>query len=338
MSIIPATFQAFRIHDNSQGYRSAIEEISIDDLAEGDVTIRVEWSSINYKDALAATGKGKILKRYPMSGGIDVAGTVVESASDQFQPGDEVLANGSGLGENRDGGYAQFLRLKSDWVVPLPPGLTAREAMGLGTAGFTAAMCLYRMEANGQKPENGPIVVTGASGGVGTVAINLLTSAGYEVHAITGKVEEFDWLEQLGASQCISRHDLHWGQKPLEKAIWAGSIDNVGGDMLAGISRVVDLWGNIACCGMAGGHGLHGTVFPLILRGVSFLGVSSSNCPIAVRKMLWERLANDWKPPLLDEIIKQEVQLDGMEPVFTSMMEGKSLGRTVVNIAADSDR
>jgi len=332
MSDIPSSFRAFRIHDDSQGYRSGVEDISIDDLAEGDVTIQVGWSGINYKDALAATGKGKILRRYPMAGGIDVAGTVVESASEQFQPGDEVLANGSGLSEDRDGGFAQYLRLRSEWVVPLPSGLTAREAMGLGTAGFTAAMSLYRMEANGQKPENGPIVVTGASGGVGSVAIDLLTNAGYEVHAITGKVEEFDWLEHLGATQCISRHDLHWGQKPLEKTIWAGCIDNVGGDMLAGISRVINVFGNIACCGMAGGHGLHTTVFPLILRGVSFLGVSSSNCPIDIRKMLWGRLANEWKPPHLDEIIKREVDLDSMEPVFLDMMEGKSLGRTVVKI------
>jgi len=332
MSNIPSSFRAFRIHDDSQGYRSGVENISIGDLAKGDVTIEVGWSSINYKDALAATGKGKILRRYPMAGGIDVAGTVVESASDRFQPGDEVLANGSGLSEDRDGGFTQYLRLQSDWVVPLPSGLTAREAMGLGTAGFTASMCLYRMEANGQKPENGPIVVTGASGGVGTVAIDLLTNAGYEVHAITGKVEEFDWLEHLGATQCISRHDLHWGQKPLEKTIWAGCIDSVGGDMLAGISRVINVFGNIACCGMAGGHGLHTTVFPMILRGVSFLGVSSSNCPIDIRTMLWQRLADEWKPPHLDEIIKREVDLDGMEPVFHDMMEGKSLGRTVVKI------
>ncbi len=332
MNSIPASFRAFRIHNDDKGYRSGIDDISIDDLAEGDVTIRVAWSSVNYKDALAATGKGKILKRYPMAGGIDVAGTVVESGSDDFQAGDEVLANGSGLSEDRDGGYSQYLRLRSDWVVPLPKGLTAREAMGLGTAGFTAAMCLYRMEANGQRPENGPIVVTGASGGVGSVAIDLLSHAGYEVHAITGKVEEFDWLESLGATQCISRHDLHWGQRPLEKANWAGCIDTVGGDMLAGISRVIDLWGNIACCGMAGGHGLNTTVFPLILRGVSLLGISSSNCPIDTRKMLWNHLANEWKPPHLDEIIKREVPMDGMETVFENMMNGKSLGRTVVNI------
>ena len=332
MSSIPESFRAFRIHNDSKGYRSGIDDISLDDLAEGDVTIRVGWSGINYKDALAATGKAKVLKRYPMAGGIDVAGTVVESSCERFEPGDEVLANGSGLSEARDGGYSEFLNLASDFIVPLPTGLSQREAMGLGTAGFTAALCLYRMEANGQKPADGPIVVTGASGGVGTVAIDLLTSAGYEVHAITGKVKEFDWLEHLGARQCISRHDLHWGQKPLEKATWAGCIDNVGGDMLAGISRVINLWGNIACCGMVGSHGLHTTVFPMILRGVSLLGISSANCPIDTRKLLWDRLANEWKPPHLAEIIRNEVPLTGMEPVFENMLNGNSLGRTIVKI------
>jgi len=333
MSSNPESFRAFRIHDDDEGYRSEIETISLNDLSEGEVTIRVGWSGINFKDALAATGKGKILRRYPLVGGIDVAGTVVESSCDQVKPGDRVLANGSGLSEVRDGGYSEYLRLSSDIVVPLPDGLTMREAMGLGTAGFTAAMSLFRMEANGQKPEMGPIVVTGASGGVGTVAIDLLTAAGYEAHAITGKVEEFDWLERLGATQCISRHDLHWGQKPMEKVSWAGCIDSVGGDMLAGIYRVIDLWGNIACCGMAGGHGLNATVFPLILRGVSLLGISSANCPISMRRDLWNRLGNEWKPPHLDEIIKQEVTLDTMETVFNDMMNGRSLGRTVVKIS-----
>jgi len=333
MSSIPETFRAFRIHDDDEGYRSGIDNIALEDLSEGEVTIQVAWSGINFKDALAATGKGKILRRYPLSGGIDVAGVVVESKSDQVEVGDRVLANGSGLSEVRDGGYSEYLRLTSDIVVPLPESLSMREAMGLGTAGFTAAMSLHRMEACGQNPGMGPIVVTGASGGVGTVAINLLTAAGYEAHAITGKVEEFDWLEHLGARQCISRHDLHWGQKPLEKASWAGCIDSVGGDMLAGISRVIDLWGNIACCGMAGGHGLNTTVFPMILRGVSLLGISSANCPIEMRRMLWNRLGHEWKPPLLDEIITREVTLETMDSVFNDMMEGRSLGRTVVKIS-----
>ena len=330
---VPASFRAFRIHDDSEGCRSGVEAVSLEDLSEGDVTIRVEWSGVNYKDALAATGKGKILRHSPLTGGIDVAGTVVASTDDEFRPGDQVLANGSGLSETRDGGYCEYLRLPAEIVVRLPAGLTPREAMGLGTAGFSAALCLHRMEANGQHPDMGPIVVTGASGGVGTVAIDLLTAAGYEVHAITGKIDEFEWLEHLGARQCISRHDLYWGQKPLERATWAGCIDNVGGDMLAGISRVIDLWGNIACCGMAGGQGLHTTVFPMILRGVSLLGISSSNCPIDLRRALWNRLGSEWKPPHLDEIIRGEVDLDGMTPVFEQMIAGLSRGRTVVRVA-----
>jgi acrylyl-CoA reductase (NADPH) len=337
MSAIPETFRAFRIHDDEEGYRSGLEDVTLDDLSEGEVTIRVAWSGINFKDALAATGKGKILRSYPLTGGIDVAGVVVESRCDQVEVGDRVLANGSGLSETRDGGYAEYLRLSSDIVVPLPDNLSLREAMGLGTAGFTAAMSLDRMEACGQRPDMGPIVVTGASGGVGTVAINLLTAAGYEAHAITGKADEFDWLEHLGAKQCISRHDLHWGQRPLEKASWAGCIDSVGGDMLAGISRVIDLWGNIACCGMAGGHGLNTTVFPLILRGVSLLGISSANCSIETRRKLWNRLGHEWKPPLLDEIITREVTLDSMNEVFEGMMSGHSRGRTVIKIAGIED-
>lgn len=337
MSKVPESFRAFRIHDDEEGYRSGLETVRLDDLSEGEVTIRVAWSGINFKDALAATGKGKILRKYPLNGGIDVAGVVVESQCDQVEIGDRVLANGSGLSETRDGGFSEYLRLSGDIVVPLPPTLTMRESMGLGTAGFTAAMSLYRMEANGQVPGMGPILVTGASGGVGTVAINLLTAAGYEAHAITGKVEEFDWLERLGARQCISRHDLHWGQKPLEKASWAGCIDSVGGDMLAGISRVIDLFGNIACCGMAGGHGLNMTVFPLILRGVSLLGISSANCSIEMRRAIWNRLGHEWKPPLLDEIITNEVTLDAMGEVFDAMMEGQSLGRTVVKISDIED-
>ena len=334
MSSIPQSFRALRIRDDENGYRSGIESVSLNDLTPGNVTVRVDWSSINYKDALAATGKGKILRQYPLNGGVDLAGTVVESAVAEFHSGEEVIVTGCGLSETRDGGYSEYVRVDSKDVVPLPPGLTPREAMILGTAGFTAALCLYRMEANGQTPEAGPIVVTGASGGVGSIAINLLTHAGYEVHAISGKLSEFDWLEHLGARQCISRHDLYWGQNALEKAVWAGCIDNVGGDMLAGITRVTKLWGNIACCGMAGSPGLHTTVFPLILRGVSLLGISSNNCPYPLRQTLWDRLAGQWKPPLLEEIATEEVELGGMEPVFAALLEGKRRGRTIVRVGA----
>lgn len=332
MTGIPETFKAFRIHNDAEGYRSGIENININDLSEGDVVIRGEWSGINFKDALAATGKGKILKSYPLVGGIDVAGEIISSECDRFSPGDKVLVTGCDLSEKRDGGYSQYLRLDSNSVIPVPSGLTTREAMGIGTAGFTAAISLYRMEALGQTPEAGPIVVTGASGGVGSFAIDILTRAGYEVHAITGKVDQFDYLEELGARQCISRHDLHWGQQPLDSVRWAGCIDNVGGDMLAGISRVIDLWGNVAVCGMAGGIGLHATNLPMILRGVSLIGISSSNTPYDMREILWDRLANQWRPRHLDSIISNEVSLDDLGGAFDLLMQGNALGRTVVNL------
>ena len=326
-------FNAFRIQNDAEGYRSGIEQVGIDDLSEGDVVIRGEWSGINFKDALAATGKGRILQKFPLTGGIDVAGEVISSECERFAPGDKVLVTGCNLSEKRDGGYSQYLRLDSNSVIPLPAGLTTREAMAIGTAGFTAAISLYRMEALGQTPGAGPIVVTGASGGVGSFAIDILSRVGYEVHAITGKVDQFDYLEELGARQCISRHDLHWGQKPLESIKWAGCIDSVGGDMLAGISRVIDLWGNIAVCGMAGGTGLHATNLPLILRGISLIGISSVNTPYDIRKVLWDRLANEWRPRHLDSIANKEVRLNDLGAAFDTLMKGNALGRTVVDLS-----
>ena len=333
MSALPTTFKAFRIHNDAEGYRCGIENIGIEDISEGDVTIRGEWSGINYKDALAATGKGQILKSFPLIGGIDIAGEVIASECERYSPGDKVLVTGCNQSETRDGGYSQYLRLDSNSVIPLPAGLTTREAMGIGTAGFTAALSLLRMEALGQTPGAGPIVITGATGGVGSFAIDILTRAGYEVHAITGKTEQFDYLEELGARQCISRHDLYWGQKPMESVRWAGCIDNVGGDMLAGISRVIDLWGNIAVCGMAGGIGLHATNLPMILRGVSLIGVSSNNTPYDIRKTLWDRLANEWRPQHLDSIVRTGVDLDTLGDAFDTLMVGNSLGRIVVDLA-----
>jgi len=332
MTGIPDTFTAFRIYNDAEGYRSGIERVSINDISGGDVTIRGEWSGINYKDALAATGKGQILKSFPLIGGIDIAGEVMVSECERFSPGDKVLVTGCGQSETRDGGYSQYLRLDSNSVIALPAGLTTREAMGIGTAGFTAALSLYRMEALGQTPANGPIVITGATGGVGSFAIDILTRAGYEVHAITGKLEQFDYLEELGARQCISRHDLHWGQRPLESARWAGCIDNVGGDMLAGISRIIDLWGNIAVCGMAGGIGLHATNLPMILRGVSLIGISSNNTPYPLRKTLWDRLANEWRPQHLGSVLRTEVDLDTLGDAFETLLAGDSVGRIVVKL------
>lgn len=331
---VPDRFRAFRIFDDEQGYRSEIVEQSIDDQAEGDVVVRVAYSSINYKDALAATGKGKILRRFPLNGGIDAAGTVVRSDSGRFSVGDEVLITGCGLSETRDGGYAEYLRASSEWLVPRPEGLTLRESMVLGTAGFTAALSLWRMESAGQRPDMGPIVVTGASGGVGSLAIDLLTRAGYEAHAITGKVDRFEWLRELGATQCVSRNELYWSEKPLDSAHWAGAIDNVGGDMLSGLTRVIRPWGSIASCGMAGGVGLRTTVMPFIIRGIALMGINSAGCPYDIRERLWKRLATDWKPANLDRIERLETTLDELPEHFETALAGGSVGRIVVRVGA----
>jgi acrylyl-CoA reductase (NADPH) len=328
-------FKAYRIHVEPE-HQAGIETISLSDLNPGEVTVQTAYSSVNYKDALAGTGKGRILRKYPLVGGIDIAGRVVESTDKRFAEGDLVLVTGCDLSETRDGGYAEYQRLEADWVVPVPLGLSLRQAMGLGTAGFTAALSLYRMQANGQTPEMGPIVITGASGGVGSLAVDIFTRAGFEVHVITGKLDQFQMLQALGAKQCISRHDLYWGQRPLEKTLWAGALDSVGGEMLDGLTRVIKPWGNIASCGLAGGIELHSTVMPFIIRGVSLIGINSSGCAYDLRHELWQRLASDWKPAHLDSIITREIELDQLDEVFSSMMDGQSLGRTVVRIGSDA--
>ncbi len=326
------TFRAFRIRNDAPGYRAALEEMRTDELTPGEVFVKVAYSSVNYKDALAGTGKGKILRKFPLNGGIDVAGYVVESSDPAFKEGDQVLCTGCGLSETRDGGFAEYARLESKWTIPLPAGLTLRESMALGTAGFTAALALFQMIRNGQTPEMGPVVVTGATGGVGSFAIDILTRAGFEAHAITGKVDHFDYLQALGAQQCIARTELYWGQRPLETAHWAGAIDNVGGDMLAGLSRVIKPYGNLAICGNAGGIELATTVMPFIIRGVSLLGVASAGTARAIRDRVWEHLAGDWKPAHLDRIATREIALDELPGVFATMLEGGSLGRTVVRV------
>jgi len=323
-------FRAFRIHQDGKTHRAGIETMSVDALSPGEVVIKSAFSSVNYKDALAGTGTGRILRQFPLNGGIDVAGHVVASTDSAFKEGDAVLVTGSGLSETRDGGYSEYARLDARQVIPLPAGLTLEESMILGTAGFTAALALWRMEAAGQTPDMGPIVVTGATGGVGMLAVDLLTVAGYEAHAITGKVDQFNTLIDLGARQCIARKDLFWGQRPLETASWAGAIDSVGGDMLSGLSRVIKPYGNIAICGLAGGDELHTTVMPFIIRGVSLLGVASSGTAYGIRRQLWERLAGAWKPAHLANIRRQTVVLDDLPGVFARMLSGGSLGRTLV--------
>ena len=327
-----ALFRAFRIHADDKGsHRAGIEEIGLDALAPGEVVIKTAYSSVNYKDALAGTGTGKILRRFPMVGGIDAAGYVAASRDPAFKEGDAVLCTGSGLSETRDGGYSEYVRLESKWTIPLPSGLTLREGMILGTAGFTAALSLYRMEQSGQCPEMGPVVVTGATGGVGMLALDILTRAGFEAHAITGKLDRLDFLTALGARQVISRDGLHWGQRPLEAATWAGAIDNVGDEMLAGLTRVIKPYGNIASAGLARGPELHTTVMPFIIRGVSLLGIASAGTARPIRDAIWQRLANDWRPAHLDRICTREVGLDGLPQVFETMLAGGSFGRTIVN-------
>ena len=328
-----APFRAFRIHaDDRAGHRAGLEALTLDDLSPGEVVIRAAWSSINYKDALAGTGEGRILRRSPLVGGIDVAGHVVATTEPGFKEGDAVLCTGCGLSETRDGGYSEYVRLESKWAIPLPAGLDLREAMVIGTAGFTAALALYRMEQNEQRPEMGPIVVTGATGGVGMLAIDILTRAGYEAHAITGKFDQLEFLTALGARQVVSRKELWWGQRPLEAATWAGAIDNVGDETLNGLTRVIKPYGNIASCGLAAGSQLATTVMPFIIRGVSLLGIASAGTARHTREAVWERLSGPWKPAHLDRICTAEVGLDGLSSVFPKMLAGQSFGRTVVRL------
>lgn len=329
------TFLAYRIHDTDQGPRGRVEEISLTDLNSGDVTIRVRYSSINYKDALAGTGRGKILKRYPLVGGIDAAGVVSDRGSSNLQVGQPVLVTGCGLSETQDGGYAEYLRAPASAVVPLPEGLSLSEAMTLGTAGFTAALALMRMEQNGQTPALGPIVVTGASGGVGSIAVSILSQAGYDVWAVSGKVERKNWLRDLGAQKVLTPSELALGSRPLESVKFGGAIDNVGGELLAGILRHVELWGNVASIGLAESPSLQTTVMPFILRGVSLLGASSNNCPGPMRQEIWRRLAQTWKPRNLMNILSGEKTLMELDRAFSDVLARKVHGRLLVRLAGE---
>jgi acrylyl-CoA reductase (NADPH) len=324
--------RAFRIHNDDAGYRAGIGTIDVDTLSPGEVLIKVAYSSVNYKDALAGTGKGRILRRYPLNGGIDVAGRVVASTDPAFREGDAVLCTGSGLSETRDGGFAEFARLDARWTVPLPPGLSLRESMILGTAGFTAALALLRMQDNRQTPELGPIAITGASGGVGQLAIDIFSRAGYAVHAISGKVDHFDLLRELGASECIDRHQFAFSGKPMDSARFGGALDNVGGGMLAGLLPLVSERGNVALCGNSGGVAFDSTVLPFIIRGVSLLGVASAGTPRDIRDDIWRHLAGAWKPRYLDRIATHEIGLDELPDVFERMLAGQSFGRTLVQV------
>lgn len=325
------SFRALRMRDVNGAMHGAMEQLSEADLDQGDVVIAAHYSSINFKDALGVTGKGKIYKKTPIVGGIDVAGIVATSKDSRFKEGDPVLVTGCGLGENHDGGYAERVRVPADWIVPLPKGLTLWEAMAYGTAGFTAALAIHRMLVNDQTPDKGPILVTGASGGVGSLAIPMLVRLGFEVTAVSGKPEMTGYLKQLGATNVSSWEALQVGARPLESARFGGAIDNVGGEMLAGILRHVNLWGNVAAIGLAAGPQLATTVMPFILRGVSLLGISSTNCPMPLRRELWRKLAGDWKPTMLESMVTETVKLSAALPRFEAMLARKTHGRIVVD-------
>ena len=325
------SFRAFRISSIDNTVSGTLVDMTLDELPAGEVLIRAVFSSVNYKDALAGTGTGKILRRFPLVGGIDVAGIVESSSDERFTPGAEVLVTGYDLGVNHDGGYAGFVRVPADWVVPIPVGLTLFEAMALGTAGFTAGLAVTRLEQMGLRPGSGPVLVTGATGGVGSVAIASLARLGYEVTAFTGKASEQEYLKSLGASTILDRSTLQMGTRPLEKATWAGAVDAVGGDVLAWLTRTTNYWGAIASTGLAGGIELHTTVMPFILRGVSLVGVDSVMCPMNIRRDVWRRLATDMKPPLAD--IAQTINLEELPEAFATLLEGKARGRYVVRIS-----
>lgn len=325
-------FPAFRIHSDQQSTHAGIEQLSIDDLCEGDVVIRVKYSSVNYKDALAGTGKAQILRRSPLVGGIDLAGEVVESTSRDFVQGDQVVVNGSGLSEVHDGGYAEFARVPADWVVPLPAGLTLPQTMIIGTAGFTAALSIHLLQQNNQPIEDGPIVVTGASGGVGSFAIDLLHKLGYETIAVTGSKDAHDYLYALGASKVVAREKIQIGDGVLEKTRWAGAIDNVGGNTLSALVRACMPWGNVVSVGIAGGVKFELSAMPFIIRGVNLLGVSSSNCPQALRKEIWKRLGDDLHPEHIAKIKTQTAGLEKLPEIFEKLLNNEIRGRVLVEI------
>ena len=325
-------FKAYRIDEQDGAVTAGFRDVSIDDLSDGNVVIKVSHSTINYKDALAATGAGKILRRYPLNGGIDLAGEVVSSDDADFQPGSPVLVNGCGLSETVDGGYAEYARVDSASLVPIPDGLSPAQAMQIGTAGYTAALAIHRMEQNGQLPETGPIAVTGATGGVGSIAIDMLAGRGYEVVAVTGKASEKTYLEEIGARSVLLRDDIDFGKRPMEKALWAGAIDNLGGEYLAWLIRTMGYGGNVASIGLASSFKLDTTVMPFILRAVCLLGINSVDTPRDLRLAAWRRIGSDLKPRHLDRIGHRTIGFDDLPGAFQAFLDGTVTGRVVVEI------
>ncbi|HYT85640.1 MAG TPA: oxidoreductase [Burkholderiales bacterium] len=327
-------FKAYRIREVDKKIVARFEELALEDLDKGEVVVRVAYSSVNYKDALAATGAGKIIRRFPCVGGIDLAGTVTESIDPRFKRGDAVICTSYDLGVAHDGGYAEYARIPADWAVPMPKGMSLFEAMALGTAGYTAGLAVTRMEANGLKPANGPVIVSGATGGVGSIAIDILSRLGYHVVALTGKDGETDYLRKLGAKEVLSRKSLDLSKiKPLDRATWAGAIDNLGGEVLAWMASTMMQDGTIASIGLAASMNLNTTVAPFILRGVSLLGTDSGSTPMPLRREIWGRLASDMRPQHLKEMTRT-IPFDELARAFDGLLKGAARGRIVVDMAA----
>ncbi|MED5016981.1 acryloyl-CoA reductase [Paenibacillus chibensis] len=325
-------FQAYVIREETDGLKGRIEELTLDQLPEGDVLVKVHYSGVNFKDGLASMPEGKVVPEYPIIPGIDLAGEVVESGHPDYNVGDLVVCTGYGLGTHHDGGFSRYARLSGDWLVPLPKGLSLREAMGIGTAGFTAALSVDRLLHSGVTPGMGPVLVTGATGGVGSFAVDILSKVGFSVTASTGKLEEqSDWLKSLGALEVIAREDT-MASGPLAKQRWAGAVDPVGGAQLAGLLKSIRYGGAVALSGLTGGTSFEGTVYPFILRGVQLLGIDSVFCPMDWRKQVWSKLGAEWKPErALQDGIK-ECTLQELPGVLQSIVQGKAVGRTIVRL------
>jgi acrylyl-CoA reductase (NADPH) len=327
------TFRALVVNKTEEKFTLGIESLTFQDLQPGEVTIRVAYSSVNYKDGLASIPNGRIVKAYPFVPGIDLSGTVVSSQTPRFREGDQVLATSYGLGVSHYGGFSEYARVPAEWIVRLPQGLSMREAMTLGTAGFTAALSIQRLEENGLKPDKGPVLVTGATGGVGSMAVAMLAKKGYHVVASTGKSSEHPFLSRLGAQEIIDRSELLSENIPmLSKPRWAAAIDPVGGKTLAYILSAIQYGGSVAVSGLTGGAEVPATVFPFILRGVNLLGIDSVDCPMDMRKALWRRMSSDLKPDNLTEGIVHEVTLDELTPILSAILKGERTGRTIVRL------
>ncbi len=326
-------FNAFLIEESDGKVVSGFKQMNLTDLDSGEVVIKTAYSSVNFKDALAATGAGKIIRRFPCIGGIDLSGTVVESSSSEFSVGDEVIATSYDIGVAHHGGYAEYARIPAEWVVPMPKGLDLFSSMALGTAGFTAGLAVERMEHDGLAPSAGPVVVNGATGGVGGIAVDILSGLGYSVTAMTGKSDQEGYLKKLGASEILLRDSIDLEKiKPLARETWAGAVDNLGGDILSWIASGMKVGGAIASIGLASSFKFNTTVMPFILRGVSLLGIDSVNAKSLVRRKVWERLGSDMKPAHLSDIV-QTVEFDELPSVFPKLMQSAMRGRVVVKVA-----